>query len=176
MEYSVIPQAVSVIQVALTPVFLLAGTAGCLNVFAQRLARVSDRVNRLFDVLQGEENLDAARVRQLTELRRRTLALEGAVILGTMSGVFTCLATLGLLIGAIRQEFREQILLWFFGAAVVALIGSFVAFLVEMIITGRAMLRQIENDREIRRRHRGAVAARKHTKRADDSGQQKGPR
>lgn len=152
----VMPEAANVIQVALTPVFLLAGTAGCLNVFATRLARLSDRVNSLFAALKVEENLDADRVRLLTDLRRRALALEVAVIMGTMSGVFTCLSTLGLLIGALREEFREQILIWFFGGAVVALICAFVAFLYEMIAAGRGMLRQISGDRAIRRRHREA--------------------
>lgn len=150
------PEAANVIQVALTPVFLLAGTAGCLNVFSTRLARVSDRVSSLFAVLKDEENLDRERVRQLTDLRRRTLALEVAVIMGTTSGVFTCLSTLGLLIGTLREESREQILIWFFGGAVIALIGSFIAFLYEMICAGRSMLRQISGDRAIRRRHRAA--------------------
>lgn len=150
------PEAANVIQVALTPVFLLAGTAGCLNVFATRLARVADRVSNLFAVLKDEENLDGERVRLLTDLRRRTLALELAVILGTASGVFTCLATMGLLLGAVREEFREQILLWFFGGAVVALMFSFVAFLYEMVAACRAMLRHIAGDRAIRRRHRAS--------------------
>ena len=155
-DYRLISDAADVIQQALTPVFLLAGTAGCLNVFATRLARVSDRVTSLFATLQVAEELDASRVRQLTDLRRRTLALEFAVILGTASGVFTCLSAFGLLMGAIRAEFREQVLLFFFGAAVLSLSGAFIAFLFEMIWACRSMLRQIAGDRAIRQRHRAA--------------------
>src|SRR5579872_3607328 len=43
-----------IIQVALTPVFLLSGIATLLNVFSTRLARVADRVDKV-----GEE-LDTA--------------------------------------------------------------------------------------------------------------------
>jgi hypothetical protein len=164
------PDAANVIQLALTPVFLLAGTAGCLNVFTTRLARLSDRVGDLFNVLHVEENLDSRSVRQLTDLRRRALALEAAVILCTSSGVFTCLATLGLFIGAIREDFREQILLWFFGGAIVALSGSFVAFLFEMIWACRSMLKQIPADRVIRRRHRTARALVKEQVREENTG------
>ena len=53
---SVKPDAAYIIQMALTPVFLLAGTAGLLNVFTVRLARVSDRVNNLFDVLSLDDD------------------------------------------------------------------------------------------------------------------------
>src|SRR5262249_48989152 len=102
------------------------------------------------------EELDAPRVRQLTDLRRRTLALEFAVILGTASGVFTCLAALGLLVGAIRAVFRENALLFFFGAAMISLSGAFIAFLFEMVWACRSMLAQIAGDRDIRRRHRTA--------------------
>jgi hypothetical protein len=36
-----------IIQVALTPVFLLSGIATLLNVFSTRLARVADRVDQI---------------------------------------------------------------------------------------------------------------------------------
>jgi hypothetical protein len=36
-----------VIQVALTPIFLLSGIATLLNVFSTRLARVADRVDQI---------------------------------------------------------------------------------------------------------------------------------
>ncbi|MFD0937703.1 DUF2721 domain-containing protein, partial [Methylobacterium trifolii] len=42
-----------VIQVALTPVFLLSGIATLLNVFGARLARVADQADRLSGLLAG---------------------------------------------------------------------------------------------------------------------------
>ncbi len=96
---------VGIIQTALTPVFLLAGTAGFLNAFASRLARVADRVNAITDLIAVENGVSEARMYQLAYLRRRTLALEAAVVLATLAGVCTCLATLALLGGALREEF-----------------------------------------------------------------------
>ena len=71
------PQSsVSVIQLALTPVFLLAAVAALLNVFSTRLGRVADRVDLLSAELQrgaaDTEFLSA----QLDRLRRRSLILD----------------------------------------------------------------------------------------------------
>ena len=142
-----LPAIVSIIETALTPIFLLAGTAAVLNVISMRLARISDRANDIADlVLYGAEE-NEARVEQLAYLRRRTLALEIAVILATASAVFTCLSTLGLLAGAVREAYRDALLFWFFGLALVALTLSFFAFLYEMVGAARSMVRQIESSR-----------------------------
>ena len=44
-ELSPLDSVAHVIQVALTPIFLLSGIAALLNVFSARLARVADRVD-----------------------------------------------------------------------------------------------------------------------------------
>ncbi|MCK3780852.1 DUF2721 domain-containing protein [Ensifer sesbaniae] len=139
---SVINDFASIIQTSLAPVFLLAGTAGFVSVYATRLGRVSDRVNEV-----GEKDGEGeARRIQLDYLRRRTLALEVAVALGTLAAICTGCAILNLLAGALEFGFREENLFWFFGGAIVSLIGSLVAFLFEMLIAGRNMLRQMRMD------------------------------
>ena len=60
-----------VIQVALTPIFLLSGIATLLNVFATRLARVADLVAQITKAMEQaapEECADL--VRELLRLRR----------------------------------------------------------------------------------------------------------
>jgi hypothetical protein len=47
-----------VIQVALTPVFLLSGITSLLGVLSTRLARVADRVDALADQLEAVEPVD----------------------------------------------------------------------------------------------------------------------
>jgi len=139
---SVINDFASIIQTSLAPVFLLAGTAGFVSVYATRLGRVSDRVNEV-----GEKDGEGeARRIQLDYLRRRTLALEIAVVLGTLAAICTGCAILNLLAGALEFGFREENLFWFFGGAILSLIGSLVAFLFEMLIAGRNMLRQMRMD------------------------------
>src|SRR5205807_7071170 len=53
-----------IIQVALTPVFLLSGIATLLNVFSTRLARVADQVDAVSKVLEGADRGDAKRSRR----------------------------------------------------------------------------------------------------------------
>ena len=48
-----------VIQVALTPVFLLSGIATLLSVFSTRLARVADQVDAVSKALEGADRSDA---------------------------------------------------------------------------------------------------------------------
>lgn len=139
---SIINDFASIIQTSLAPVFLLAGTAGFVSVYTTRLGRVSDRVN---EVAEKDGEGEARRI-QLDYLRRRTLALEIAVALGTLAAICTGCAILNLLAGALEFGFREENLFWFFGGAIVSLIGSLVAFLFEMMIAGRNMLRQMRID------------------------------
>ncbi|MGE6786225.1 DUF2721 domain-containing protein [Ensifer adhaerens] len=132
----------SIIQTSLAPVFLLAGTAGFVSVYATRLGRVSDRVN---EIGEKEEQSEARRM-QLEYLRRRTLALEIAVALGTLAAICTGCAIINLLASALEFGFREDNLFWFFGSAILSLIGSLVAFMFEVLIAGRNMLRQMRLD------------------------------
>jgi hypothetical protein len=138
----VINDFAAVIQISLAPVFLLAGTAAFVNVYATRLARVSDRLNDVAD--RGEQSKQLRM--QLSYLRRRTLALEIAVVLGVVAGICTGAATLNLLAGALAIGLRQENLFWFFGGAIVSLILSLLAFLFELLIAGRNMLRQIHMD------------------------------
>ena len=65
------------IQVALTPVFLLSGIAALLNVFATRLARVADRLDSLADTAGGDGTTQEQQS-QLQRLHRRSQALDAA--------------------------------------------------------------------------------------------------
>src|SRR5947209_1866534 len=79
-----------IIQMALTPVFLLTGLATLLNVFSTRLARVAVRVDQAINALRtaDPEALPVLRD-QLVHLRRRSLALDTAVVLGAGAGAAT---------------------------------------------------------------------------------------
>ncbi|MBN9082851.1 MAG: DUF2721 domain-containing protein [Rhizobiales bacterium] len=138
---------VKTIQSALTPVFLLAGTAGFLNVFASRLARVSDRINAIVDEMDSDGVTRDVRNAQLRVLRRRTIALEIAVIFGALTGVFVCAAILGLFVGQIERAIKEDWLYWNFGMGLLCLSVSLWAFIVEMLLATGSMIRQIARAR-----------------------------
>jgi hypothetical protein len=138
-DHSSAAEAIRVIQLALTPVFLLTAVAALLNVFSTRLGRVADRVDRLSTDLQGEA-ADAGFVSaQLDFLRRRSRILDAAVVLATAGGTFTGIAALVLFLGALREADFRAVLFFLFGAALVLTIAALVTFAVEMIIAGRGL-------------------------------------
>jgi hypothetical protein len=124
-----------IIQVALTPVFLLSGIATLLNVFSARLARVADQVHLASEELEGADAVKAAILSaRLAHLHRRSLALDVAVVLGAVGGAATCGAVLTLFVGALREATVASMLFGLFGLAVICALGAIVAFTVEMLM------------------------------------------
>ena len=122
--------AAHVVQLALTPIFLLTGLASLLNVFTTRLGRVADRVDRLNDTA-------ALHRRQLRRLRLRSFILDAAVLLAALSGALTCAAALTLFLGALRDAATGTWLFAFFGAALGCAMLALVAFSAETVLSGQ---------------------------------------
>ena len=81
---------VRVIQSSLTPIFLLTAVSGLLGVFTTRLARISDQVKVLSEIdTMDDEAKNVSIKRRLAYLRRRSHALDLAVILGAFAGACT---------------------------------------------------------------------------------------
>ncbi|HEX3537527.1 MAG TPA: DUF2721 domain-containing protein [Stellaceae bacterium] len=126
-----------VIQMSLTPVFLLTGLATLLNVFSTRLARVASRADRTIKDLAGAETDAAQALRnQLAELRRRSLALDIAVILVALAGAATCMTVLLLFLGGFAGGIIGQVLLWVFALAITCALGAIGAYAAEMLMAG----------------------------------------
>src|SRR5262249_41271616 len=85
-----------IVQIVLTPVFLLSGIATLLGVFSNRLARVADR--RVHQLNQ-DNLLGSLSVSELTRLHHRSVALDCAVVLGALAAAATCSSALTLLLG-----------------------------------------------------------------------------
>ena len=122
--------AVHLIQSALTPVFLLSGIAALLNVFAGRLAKVSDRLDHLASAPSDAAGRTEA---ELAALHRRSAILDLAVVLGSLGAVATCLAIMTLFLLGVSTVPAASALLLFFGAAIVCTLGSVAAFGLEML-------------------------------------------
>ena len=123
-----------IIQVALTPVFLLSGIATLMNVFSTRLARVADLIAKVTEAGDGDE----AAMAMLSHLRRRSLALDVAVVLGAVGGALTCASVLTLFVGALRDATVASVLFTTFGLAVLCTIGAIAAFAAEMMMAATA--------------------------------------
>lgn len=138
MQGQTLDSAAHVVQLALTPIFLLAGLAQLLNVFTARLARIADRVYRL------AHDPHASR----TELRRLTLRswlLDGAVLLAALSGGLTCCAALTMFFGALRNENAGRLLYLAFGGALGCAIAALTAFSIETILSGRTLRENVSD-------------------------------
>ena len=138
-----VDHGVRVVQLALTPVFLLSAIAALLNVFSTRLARVADLVDKLARELEGPSTPDRAyRLRHLRRLSHRSLLLDGAVVLGSLAGVATSGSALTLFVGAFREHGPKWSLYVSFGAALVCTIGALGAYMAEMLMASQGLRRE----------------------------------
>jgi hypothetical protein len=133
-----------VVQVALTPVFLLSGIGTLLNVFNTRLSRVSDHRAYVTDLLRGETDAD----RQLwlrahlVRLRLRTLVLDASVVLGAIGGASTCGAAWVLFLGSVRETAIATWLFALFGLALGCTACALVAFLADSVLAWHGLRRE----------------------------------
>jgi hypothetical protein len=126
-----------VIQVALTPIFLLSGIATLLNVFATRLGRVADLVAQITKTIEEADPAESADLaRQLLRLRRRSITLDAAVVLGAIAAASTCASVFTLFVGALRDSTVASVLFTTFGLAIVCTISAIAAFTTEMMMAG----------------------------------------
>ena len=146
------PQSVDsvahVIQVALTPVFLLSGIASLLSVLSTRLARVADRVDALTEKLETAGPTKRLRFQiRLNYLRRRSHVLDAAVMMGTLGGVATSIAALLLFVGTLRDQAGFSLFVAF-GLALLFTVGALGAFLAEMLLASRGIRDQASGANE----------------------------
>lgn len=124
--------AAHVIQLALTPVFLLTAVGSLLNVFSTRLARVVDRVHLLRQTGQQSRA-------ELDRLRLRSQFLDAAVLAAAVAGGLTCCAAATIFFGVLRDAATANVLFGLFGAALVAAIVALLCFATEVLLSGRAV-------------------------------------
>lgn len=123
------------IQASLSPVFMLAGIGGILNVLAGRLSRVIDRVRTLEDKLRppGEE-----RARQLWELKRldrRMRVINVALYLVVGAAIMTCSVVALMFVAELLRLRIGRWVAFCFILAMVMLIMGLLSFLIEVHIS-----------------------------------------
>ena len=81
-----------IIQIAVAPVFLLAGLGAFLNVCSMRLARIVDRGRELETAALSSRDQSLDRLKgELLTLRRRKSIVTGAIFLTVLSAVLICI-------------------------------------------------------------------------------------
>ncbi|WP_231118982.1 DUF2721 domain-containing protein [Oecophyllibacter saccharovorans] len=158
--------AAHLIQMALTPVFMLSGIGTLINIFNTRLARVSDHledVNKRLAALaapppaasDSSSGSDAAkqpandpyytperlRLHQ-ARLRTRIFTLDLAIIFCALGGAFTCGAAMALFLGTLRDSTTSLWMLAMFGAALASTVAGLMSFLADTLLSWHGLRRE----------------------------------
>jgi hypothetical protein len=128
------------IQLAIAPVFLLAGIGALLNVVASRLARVVDRARVLESEIHSYDDDQRARAAaELCILDRRMRIANYAISACTASALFTCLLVAILFVADLSQFAFGRAIALLFIATMLLLILGLVLFLYEIRLAMRSL-------------------------------------
>jgi len=131
----------SVIDIAVAPVFLLAGISGLLVVLTNRLGRTIDR-SRSLQAAESEFIPDQHRAmiqREMTALVRRIQLSHMAISLSTLSAILVCLVIVALFLGGLLQLNVSLIVASLFIICMIILSLAFSSFLLEVLISTRTL-------------------------------------
>ena len=128
------------IQLAVAPVFLLAGIGAFLNVMTQRLARTVERSRSLeHDFGAFDEERRRLATAELILLDQRTTVVNLAIIACTASALFVCVLVALLFVADITEVAIGSPIAWLFVLSMLLLITGLVLFLWEIRLAIRAL-------------------------------------
>lgn len=129
----VIPDVNHAIQLALTPVFLLTGIAGLLNVMMGRLARIIDRGRHLATSSAIREGMTQQEFREeLLSLEHRRHLASASITACTFSALMVCVVVGGLFLVVMLSLNAMMLIGALFTASTVALVVGLGLFLREV--------------------------------------------
>jgi hypothetical protein len=138
MTEASISTVAQIIQLAVAPVFLLAGIGSLLNVLAGRLARVVDRARALErHVPTAEEEERMIELQELEILDRRMAICHWAIGLCTAAALLICLVVVILFVADLVEVKFALLISLLFIAAMVSLTLGLLLFLSEVTIATR---------------------------------------
>lgn len=147
MDNAPIHEISQVIQLAVAPVFLLAGIAGFLSVLSHRLSRVVDRIR---DVDRSIHAAESAEHKELLCLEGKVLAqrmriINWAIRLSVGSALVICAVVMSLFISDVSLFKLDIIIAYLFVAAMMLVIFSLLLLLYEVSISTRNIQHGIEH-------------------------------
>jgi Protein of unknown function (DUF2721) len=134
------------IQIALTPIFLISAIGVTLNVFTSRLARIVDRARSMEkDVARADykpegRDLHAA----LDVMARRARLMNSAITLITLSALFIALVVVMLFVNAFLHWELAVFIACMFILSMLSLAAALTAFLIEVRIATTSLQIGIE--------------------------------
>ncbi|MGK2908349.1 MAG: DUF2721 domain-containing protein [Sphingobium sp.] len=135
-----VAQVAQTIQLALAPVFLLAGIGAFLNVCTGRLARVIDRarvVESLVLTTRGKEH--DRYIEEIRRLDRRMTVVNSAIFLTVASGASVCLVVILLFASELFHAHMGRPIAFLFIVAMMLQAGAFITFIIEIRLASRTI-------------------------------------
>jgi hypothetical protein len=135
-----------VIQLAVAPVFLLAGIAGLLGVLSTRLGRIIDRarvIERRILQAKREEQRQLLRA-ETTSLWTRIALINWAIRLCVSGALAVCLVIVALFVGDFVSFNISAVIAVLFVAAMLLIIAGLVFLLREIAVSTRTMRQGME--------------------------------
>jgi Protein of unknown function (DUF2721) len=129
------------IQVALTPIFLISAIGVTLNVLTSRLARIVDRARAMEDRLTGPDQKDDSRElhAQLRVMARRAGYINSAITLITISALFIALVVVMLFLNAFLRWDLSAFIAIMFILSMLSLAAALLEFLIEVRIATNSL-------------------------------------
>lgn len=129
-----------IIQLAIAPVFLLAGVGTKLTVLTNRLARIIDRSRILEGIMHaGTSSVHGDINVELASLYRRAHLINRAITLSSSCGLLVCIVIAALFIGSALNLALANFIALCFVLCMFSLIGSFVYLLREIFVATAAL-------------------------------------
>ncbi len=134
------------IQVALTPIFLISAIGVTLNVLTSRLARIVDRARAMEEILRqsGHEHHGRDLHAALRVLARRARYINASITLITLSALFIALVVVMLFVNAFLHWDLSGFTACMFIASMLSLCAALLSFLIEVRIATNSLQIGIE--------------------------------
>ncbi|MBA3068541.1 MAG: DUF2721 domain-containing protein [Hyphomonas sp.] len=129
-----------IIQLAIAPVFTLAGIGALLNVMANRLARVVDRWRALEATLSAaDERTSRLHVTELGVLDRRMAHIHRAIAFSTLAALLICIVIILLFTGQLLPVPVAPAVSILFVISMSFLVVALISFFIEVNIASRTL-------------------------------------
>lgn len=126
------------IQLALAPVFLLAGIGAFLNVCVGRLARIIDRARRVEEKILNSRGKEHDRlVSEIRVMDRRMSVVNAAIFLSVVSACAVCLVVILLFAGNLFDAHLGTAIAILFSLSMLLQAGAFATFIQEIRLASR---------------------------------------
>jgi CBS domain containing-hemolysin-like protein len=142
MPYSVQPVDIAhLIQVALTPIFLISAIGVTLSVLTSRLARIVDRARDMEDRLTRSDHAGDGRDlhHQLRVMARRARYINSAITLITVAALFISLVVVMLFVNAFLRWDLSAFIAIMFILSMLSLAAALLSFLIEVRIATNSL-------------------------------------